>query len=169
MPNFFGQSEGLYQKPINLRADLHFDLNNIIQWCQFCIVNLHTETVIPTESLNYCANLKQVVFKYLDKHDDLDLNPFFINLKRRKINIIIKYEGTKDISDIRFKYFDYAVAPTQKVKTKHKKCKFLSKKSFITNSQQFNAEFASKKLDNFDDFIYDDISSQELESFYLYE
>ncbi len=169
IPNFFSQSQALYQRPINVRADLHFDINNIIQWCQFCIVNLHTDTVVPTEALDYCGNLKQIIFRYSDKHEDLDLNSFFTNLKRRKINLIIKYEGTKDISDVRFKYFDYPVAPTVKVETEHKQCKFLSKKSFITDSQQFTAEFTAKKLDNSDNFVYDDISSEELESFYLYE
>ena len=169
VPNFFSQSQALYQRPINVRADLHFDINNIIQWCQFCIVNLHTDTVVPTEALDYCGNLKQIIFRYSDKHEDLDLNSFFTNLKRRKINLIIKYEGTKDISDVRFKYFDYPVAPTVKVETEHKQCKFLSKKSFITDSQQFTAEFTAKKLDNSDNFVYDDISSEELESFYLYE
>ena len=169
VPNFFAQSQALHQRPINVRADLYFNINNIIQWCQFCIVNLHTDTVIPTEALDYCGNLKQIIFRYSDKHEDLDLNSFFTNLKRRKINLIIKYEGTKNISDVRFKYFDYPVAPTAKVETEHKQCKFLSKKSFITDSQQFTAEFTAKKLDNSDNFVYDDISSEELESFYLYE
>ena len=47
--------------------------------------------------------------------------------------------------------------------------KFFSKKLFISNSDTYSSESSSNRLDKSHNFVYDDVSSKELESLYLYE
>jgi len=74
-----------------------------------------------------------------------------------------------DISEVRFKYFDYNVLPDLKPEEEVKASKFISKKKFITNTQVFNSESSANRLDKSNNFVYDEVSSKELESLYLYD
>ena len=169
VPNFDGLVSNLKDKPVNIRGDLHFDMQNIINWCRFSFVNLHIKQEIPLEILQSMTNLKQVVFKYTKENHDTDLNNFFKTLKTHKINIIIACDDNDIISEVRLKYFDYNVVHIEYPKNKIKASKFLSKKKFITNKEAFPSEFSSKKFDKSDNFVYDETSSKELENLYLYE
>ena len=169
VPNFKGLSEELKDKAINIRGDLHFDLENIINWCQYSIVSLHTSQEIPLEALQIMPNLKQVIFKYEKMHHKKDLNNFFKILKNNKINVGIICDDKEIISDVRLKYFDHNTIESGEGTKKIKASKFLSKKKFISNKQVFPAEFSEKIVDKSDNFVYDDISSKELESLYLYD
>ena len=90
-------------------------------------------------------------------------------LKKRKINILIQVGGNLDISDVRLKYFDYNVLPEPQAQEEVKASKFISKKSFVTNAEVFNSESSAKRLDKSNNFVYDEASSKELESLYLYD
>ena len=169
VPNFEGLALELKDKPINIRGDLHFDLQNIINWCQYSIVSLHTCKEIPIEALQAMPKLKQVVFRYEKRHNKEDLSKFFRLLKNNKVNIGIICDDKKIISDVRLKYFDYNVIESGEDKKKIKASKFLSKKKFISNKDVFPSEFSEKIVDKSDNFVYDDISSKELESLYLYD
>jgi len=166
VPNFSALSEELKSKPINIRGDLHWDLENIVRWCQFSIVNLYLDSPFNTQLLKYMPNLKQVIYKYKKQED---LTEFLKALKKRKINIIIQPSEDFDISDVRFKYFDYNVLPEPEAQEEVKASKFISKKSFVTNAEVFNSESSAKRLDKSNKFVYDEVSSKELESLYLYD
>ena len=75
----------------------------------------------------------------------------------------------QSIRKIRLKYFDYAVTEIKFPKNEVKASKYLSKKSFITDGKSFTSESSAKRLDNSNNFVYDEVSSKELESLYLYE
>jgi hypothetical protein len=124
---------------------------------------------MPLEILQLTTNLKQVVFKYTKENHNTNLNNFFKTLKANKINIIIACDDNDIISEVRLKYFDYNVIYVEYPKKEIKASKFLSRKKFITDKEAFPSEFSSKKFDKSDNFVYDEISSKELENLYLYD
>jgi len=168
IPNFSELSDQLKGQPVNIRGDIHWDLENIVRWCQFSLVSLHLSSVFDVELLNHMPNLKQVIFHYEGKNNS-DITNFLKALKNNKINIIIQAENCDDIADIRLRYFDYNVIETKKPHEYVKATKFISKKSFVTEAQVFNSESSAKRLDKTSSFVYDEASSKELESLYLYD
>jgi len=166
VPNFSALSEELKGKPINIRGDLHWDLENVVRWCQFSLVNLYLNSPFNAELLKYMPNLKQVIYKYKKQED---LTEFLKALKKRKINILIQVGSNLDISDVRLKYFDYNVLPEPQAQEEVKASKFISKKRFVTNTEVFKSESSAKRLDKSNNFVYDEASSKELESLYLYD
>ena len=169
VPNFNGLATELKDKGINLRADLHFDIQAIINWCRFSLVSLHIKNEIPVETLKLMTKLKQVVFKYTKEIHNTDLNKFFKILKSYKINILIICDDKDIIPEVRLKYFDYNVVQINYPKNEIKASKFLSKKKFITNGNIFPSESSANRLDKTNNFVYDDFSSKELEYLYLYD
>jgi ADP-heptose:LPS heptosyltransferase len=168
VPNFFGYSKELEGKPVNIRGDLHFDLAHISNWCRMCIVNLYISEIFDTEVLQYMPNLKQVVYKY-NEHEETDISEFFKILKNKKINVFIQAQDKAQISDIRLKYFDFMVVEEPEPHEEIKAAKFISSKKFISNAEVFISESSAKRLDKSNNFVYDEASSKELESLYLYD
>lgn len=170
VPNFFGYSKELQGKPVNIRGDLHFDLESICKWCQFCQVNLTINKVFNLEALAHMPHLKQVVFKH-EANENTDITPFLKILKNKKVNVIIEAQDGNDLSELRLKYFDFHVfeKPSSNEVIEVKASKYLSKKRFITHGQSFASEFSAKKLDRSNIFSYDEDSSKELENLYLYD
>ena len=168
VPNFFGYSKELEGKPVNIRGDLHFDLSHIANWCQMCMVNLWTRETFDTQYLKYMPNLKQVIYKY-DEHEKTDISEFLKTLKNKKINVVIEAQDKDKISDIRLKYFDFMVLEKRPPHEEIKASKFISRKKFISNGEVFSSESSAKRLDKTNNFVYDEASSKELESLYLYD
>lgn len=168
VPNFFSPSSELKGKPVNIRADLHWDLENIIRWSQYSLINLYIDSCFDAELLHQMPNLKQVVYKHKEG-EQTDLTKFLKSLKSRKINVIIQCQNDKNISDIRLKYFDYNVIEEPKPQKEVRASKFISKKRFVSNVNVFLSESSAKRLDKSNDFVYDEASSKELESLYLYD
>jgi ADP-heptose:LPS heptosyltransferase len=169
IPDFDGLATELEGKPINIRGDLHFNLERIINWCRYSIVNLYLTEVLSKDQLNSMNNLKQIIFKYNKSHKKTNLNEFFKNLKEKKVNIIISCANEELLSDARLEYFDYTVISDPKPDKKIKASKFISKKKFISNKEVYNSESSAKRLDKSNNFVYDDFSSKELEYLYLYD
>jgi ADP-heptose:LPS heptosyltransferase len=168
IPNFSELSVELKDKPINIRGDIHWDLENIIRWCQYSFVNLYINSSFDTSLLKYMPNLKQVIYE-CKENVNVDETNFFKALKNNKINVVIRVNGNLDISNIRLKYFDFNVLEHPEPPKKIHAAKFLSKKRFVSNAEVFNSEFSAKRLDKSNDFIYNECSSKELESLYLYD
>ena len=171
-PDFFAYSRELHNKGINIRSDLHFDFNNILNWGRMCPANLILDRHLDDEQLWQIKRcVKQIIFKL----DDLekDYLEFFKKIKKLKINLIISTK-TKDIlSDLRLKYFDFNVtleSETEDIsEIISEKTRYLSKKQFITKQSVYKSHFSAILLDNSDKFVLNDDSKQELESLYLYE
>ena len=169
VPDFFALSKDLINQPVNLRADLHFDIDNIVKWCQSSLINLHTDKVIDLVVLNSLSKLKQVIFKYKDHHDEIDLKDFFNFIENKKVNLIIVCENENNISDVRFKYFDFNILSAAEKHKKIKCQKFFSRKLFISKENVYSSESSANRLDKSQNFVYDEASSKELENLYLYE
>jgi hypothetical protein len=168
VPNFL-PSENVKNKNCVIRGDIHFDINYIARFCQLCPVFLHINDTFDFGFLRHLKNLKQIVFIHEDKYKDIDLNNFFSFIKNNKINLTIVSNDKENISDLRLKYFDYTVLERAEEKQKIKDCKFLSKKIFVSKDGQFLSESSANRLDKTNTFVYDDISSKELENLYLYD
>ena len=170
VPNFFSPNKDLINKKINLKSDIHFDKQNIINWCRHSHVNLYLDQIIDDNTIDACVNLKQVIFKYKSEHEKLDLTSFIKKLKNNKINFVIQVQDDEIFSDVSLKYFDHNVMKNNaEIKNIPKtECKFFSKKRFVSDGKLFNSEFSSKMLDNPNKFIYNEVSKLEIESLYLY-
>ena len=168
VPNFFAYSKELVNKSVNIRGDLFFNLENVCKWSQMCIVSLHLSEIFNTEALQYMPNLKQVIYEY-DEPKETDLSEFFKTLKNKKIQVIIRVKDKSKISSVRLKYFDFNVLEDKKPHQEIKAAKFISKKIFVSDGQVFKSESSAKRLDKSNSFVYDEASSKELESLYLYE
>ena len=168
VPNFF-PSDSIKGQNCIVRGDIHFDINNIARFCQLCPVALHVNDTFDYGFFKYLKNLKQLVFIYEDKYKDIDLNNFFNFVKNHKINLSIVFASKDKIEDVRLKYFDFNVLERSWEKEKIKDCKFLSKKIFVDKGEQYLSESSANRLDKTNTFIYDDISSKELENLYLYD
>ena len=168
VPNFSALSPELHNQPVNVRGDLYWDLENIARWCQHSLVNLYIDHSFDPELLSHMPNLKQVVYKY-DEYENTDLTSFFKALKNHKINLIIQPKDKFGISDLRSKYFDYNVIDPPESHEKINATKYISKKKIASGGQIFNSESAYNRLDKSNNFVYDEASSKELESLYLYD
>ena len=171
VPNFFSDHADLVNKNINIKSNIHFNKENIINWCRHSNVNLFLDQVIDDEMIDSCTNLKQIVFNYHTKHKDLDLSNFIKKLKNNRINLVIHVQDEKIFSDTSLKYFDNNVIRKNNIEPENVsnvECKFLSKKKFVSGGNVFNSEFSSKTLDNSNKFIYNEDSKLEIESLYLY-
>jgi len=171
VPNFFHPHQDLANKNINIKSEIHFNKENIINWCRHSNVNLFLDQVIDDEMIDACTNLKQIVFNYHTKHKDLDLSNFIKKLKNNRINFVIQVQDEKMFSDTSLKYFDGNVIRKNNIEPENvsnTECKFFSKKKFVSEGNVFNSEFSSKTLDNSNKFIYNEISKLEIESLYLY-
>ena len=171
VPNFFEPYQEVKGKPVNLRSDIHFDLEMITYWCQYCIVNLYLDKELDETVVFNLPNLKQIVFKYSEDHENQDLTNFFKKLKKSGKNIIIEVHNEKIVSDVRLKYFDYPVILKQEATEAldlPKDCKYISNKQFVSNGEFYLSESSAKRLDKTNNFVYDGISKSEIESLYLY-
>ena len=171
VPNFFSAYKDLINKNINIKSDIHFDKQNIINWCRHSNVNLFLDQIIDDEMIDACTNLKQVVFNYHNKHKELDLTNFIKKLKNNRINFVIQVQDKEIFPDVCVNYFDNNVIQknnTEPTNIPDKECKFISKKRFISDGNLFNSQFSSKTLDNSNKFVYDEVSKLEIESLYLY-
>jgi len=174
VPDFFGFSDSLKGKNINLRADLHYDLNNIVNWGKHYQLCLFLKQEIPPDALSFIKNnVKQIVFKLNDL--EYDYTNFFKFIKKNKINLILLTENEDNISELRLKYFDFPVIPEPKPKEEDVKSlitdntKFCSNKSFVSKGETFYSESSAKRLDKTNSFKYSEDSLKEIESLYLYE
>lgn len=171
VPNFFGISPELENQAIIIRGDLHYNINAILQWANANNNMIIIDKPLPLDSLHILKNkTKRLVF-YIDSIEE-DLNTFFKNLKKLKIDVVILTKDKDSLSELRLKYFDFDVHLEEcrdVSKLVNENTKFLSNKLFITDGKTYNSRFSANRLDNSDKFILNDISKLELESLYLYE
>lgn len=170
VPDFFGHSPELHNTLITLRGDLFFDEEKIYQWAQTNHLNLHLKDKISDGLLHAISERVQSLVFYL-KDADINYNKFFKKIHSLKISLKVVVEDSSILDDLREKYFDFDLVEKEKQSEEIKEgtFKYLSKKKFVSRAQVYSSEFSSKKLDNSNIFTYDEDSSKELESLYLYE
>ena len=170
-PDFFGVSEQLKNSHIVIRGDLHFDLNNIIQWSHFTQNAIVIKDAFPEGSVfDLSRNTKKIILYVDDIKDDLDR--FLKELKQTKIEFDIVTKKEESLQDLRLKYFDFKVFLENQRDISNivnENTKFISNKTFFAGGQTYNSYLSYKKLDNSNSFVLNEYSQKELESYYLYE
>ncbi len=175
VPNFRAKLEDQNDKTIYIRADLHFDDQNIAFWCSNYKVKIVSDRIIPLELLNYFSSkIEHVFFKLKDA--DIPIQ-YFEEVKKAKINFTICTSEKENLNQLRNKFFDFKVdhdnAKDRAEKFKKRECKFLTNKILISNASLYASEAhlkIDKKLDTANETIYgDDDFWKDSEHFYFYE
>ena len=175
IPNFKANLEDQKDKVIYIRADLHFDDQNIAFWCSNHKSKIITNQKIPLELLyQFQKNIEHVFFKI----NDLSIeNEYFEEVKKLKIKFTICWDDEQTLSKVRNNYFDYIVEfdnEKERIKKQEKfNSKFLTNKVIISNSVIYASEAhvkLQKNLDTVNEVIYDDEAFwKDADHYYFYE
>lgn len=175
IPNFTANIEDQKNNTLYIRADLHFDEQNIAFWCSNYKVKIITDRIIPLDLLNYFSSkIEYVFFKLKDTNVSFE---YFEEVKKSKINFTICTNEKEKLSDLRNKFFDFKVdydnANDRALEFKKVECKFLTNKILISKGNFYPSEAhlkIDKKLDGINETIYDDNDFwKDSEHYYLYE
>jgi hypothetical protein len=170
IPNFFAIVKEIRDKSISLRADLHFDEENIHRWSMTNHLNLYLDRDISDNLLAAIkSKTKRIIFEIKDLTQDF--SPFLKKIKRNNIDVKLFTKNKDILSDARLVYFDFDLflLENEEVELESQNLKYLSKKIVLTNGQSFASRFSANKLDKSSKFVLNDVSIEELESFYIYE
>ena len=175
IPNFRANLQDQKEKTIYIRADLHFDDQNIAFWCSNHKVKIISDRMIPLDLLNhFSSKIEHVFFKL----KNMDIHPqYFEEVKKSKINFTICTTDKENLGKIRNNFFDFKVEydnVNERVEEFSKRgCKFLTNKVLISNGGIYASEAhlkIDKKLDSINETIYSDNDFwKDAEHYYLYE
>lgn len=170
VPNFFGTSSELKDKVISLRADIHFDEENIFQWSRHSILNLYLKQPISDQLLGAIKKRTPKVIFEIESLDE-DYSAFLKKMQRNKMNVKLFTKNEDILSEARLRYFDFDLFFFQKPEAglPDRPLKYISKKMFITDGETYKSKFSHKRLDKSSNFTLNEDSLEELESFYIYE
>jgi len=169
IPNDFKVFGFMKNKNIIIRGDVHYDEDVIHSYLKILPSALHINQKYPLEKCT--GNIKHLVYEI--NEDTEDLNAYFKNFKRNKINIIIRTRNKEILDDLRLKYFDYVVDYIDLSKWDSLKVtentKYLSSKLVCSNGEVYKSIYSAKKLDKTDNICLNNDSIEELFQLYLYE
>jgi hypothetical protein len=175
VPNFKANLEDQKNNIIYIRADLHFDDQNIAFWCANYKSKIISEKEIPLGLLHqFNKNIDHVYFKIKDKSIS---NEYFEELKKLKIKYTICCLDESTVPEIRNNYFDHLVEfdnINERIQKQEKfNSKFLTNKVIISNGIIYPSEAhikLGKNLDSINEVVYDDDAFwKDAEHFYFYE
>jgi hypothetical protein len=175
VPNFRANLQDQKDKTLYIRADLHFDDQNIAFWCSNYKVKIITDKMLPLDLLtHFSSKIEQVFFKLKDSDIPTD---YFEQVRKAKINFIICTTDKENLAKIRNNFFDFRVefddVNERCINVEKINCKFLTNKILISNSQLYASEAhlkIDKKLDIINKTIHDDDAFwKDSEHYYLYE
>ena len=170
IPNFFGIVKELQNQVVSLRADLHFDEENIYKWSVTNELMLYLKQPISDRLLGAIKKkTRRLVFE-IDSLDE-DHSKFLKKIKRNNIDVKLFTRNKEVVDDARFIYFDFDLflLENDTDDLEGEDLKYLSKKIVLTNGQNYKSKFSAKTLDKSSKFILNEDSIEELESFYIYE
>lgn len=175
VPNFRANLQDQKEKTIYIRADLHFNDQNIAFWCSNHKVKIISDRMLPLDLLNhFSAKIEHVFFKL--KNIDISTQ-YFEEVKKAKINFTICTTDKENLGKIRNNFFDFKVeydnTNERFEQFPKKECKFLTNKVLISNGIIYASEAhlkIDKKLDSINETIYSDNDFwKDAEHYYLYE
>ena len=164
IPNFSPPLDFAKGSSITTRLDLHFDLNNLINWCDGRKINLVTNKEIPINVLSTIKNNVSIIHYEINE----STNSEYLNLIK-KLGLPIKLFRTteEDINSFRLKFFDWGVEFLPKPKkpetldiTSTKDVQFQSGKLVFCNGKKYPSIFhATKEIDS--EGIYHKVFDEE--------
>lgn len=179
VPNFFGESNQLKDRLLNIRMDYEFNEQCLAQWATHYKVNIVTNQPI---SLQILAATKHNIDQFSFEVNDCETFP--IDYLEAVKNLGIKISGVckdfKKLSEIREFYFDFLIEEDDKINfekveelKKFSNLKFLTKRDIFSEGKRFSskAHLDSKQplLDKASNVIDSDEFWRDLEHYYIYE
>jgi hypothetical protein len=174
VPNFRGNLEDQKDNIIYIRADLHFDLQNIAFWCSNYKIKIICDNPLPLDLLNQFSSKIEYIFFKLKSNVPVE---YFEEVKKTKINFTICTNEKEKLSLLRNNFFDFKVdydnVNERIAEVEKMNCKFLTNKILVSNGKIYASEAhlkIDKTLDTVNETIYsDDDFWKDSEHFYFYE
>lgn len=175
VPNFKGNLQDQRNNIIYIRADLHFDEENIAFWCANYKTRIVCDKIIPLNLLaSFSQNIDHIFFKLNTENFS---NDYFNKIKKLKIKFTLTTENKNQLANLRNDFFDFKVEYDDS-KEKFEKIEkinsfFYSSKILISNGNLYPSEYhlkTNKTLDNGALKSYDDFAFwKDAEHYYFYE
>lgn len=176
IPDFFGESAELKNIELNIRLDLHNDLQATHLWAQHYKVKLIADKPIDIELLKADrANICQVTFK-IDKPEDFSLD-YIKSAKKIIPNLVLVSTDDKTISVVREKFFDFTVERMPDLdrtlmKSFSPNSKFWTNKIIFSKTERYPslAHWKLKKVLAPENFVIDsDDFTVDIQHYYIYD
>lgn len=179
VPNFFGESNQLKDRLLNIRMDYEFNEQCLEQWASHYKVHIVTDKPINPHILqNKRAQIEQVTFEIND------CETFPIEYLEAVKNLGIKLSGVcknaEKLSSIREFYFDFLIEEDDKINfekveelRKFNNLKFLTKRDIFSRGKRYPSKAHLDSDEPLLDKVSNVIDSEEfwrdLEHYYIYE
>ena len=179
VPNFFGESDELKKRIINIRADYHFDENVVAQWCNQYQSNIYSEREININLLkSFKHNIKSLVL-FVNSEDSFS-EEYLDQVKNTGIPLQCVSSNTQDIAKIRLKYFDTPIVLEKQISEETVESirntpnlKFLTRKDILSSGKRYSSKAHADEdkvfLDKVSDVIDTSAFWKDLEHYYIYE
>jgi hypothetical protein len=179
IPNFFGESDELKKRIINIRADYHFDENVVAKWCDTYQLNIYSNKEINLNLLkSFKHNIKGLVF-FIDSEDSFS-EEYLDQAKNTGIPLQCVSRNPQDIAKIRLKYFDTQIVLEKQIDKETierirntPNLKFLTRKDILSLGKRYSSKAHADEdkvfLDKVSDVIDTSAFWKDLEHYYIYE
>ncbi len=179
IPNFFGESDELKKRIINIRADYHFDENVVAKWCDTYQLNIYSNKEINLNLLkSFKHNIKGLVF-FIDSEDSFS-EEYLDQAKNTGIPLQCVSRNAQDIAKIRLKYFDTQIVLEKQIDKETierirntPNLKFLTRKDILSLGKRYSSKAHADEdkvfLDKVSDVIDTSAFWKDLEHYYIYE
>jgi hypothetical protein len=152
IPNFIPDASLPLEGILNVRADKHFDIQNLIKIAQTKKINIVTDQVIDINILKPVSeNIESISF-YINGETRPEEVEYLSRLGK-PINLLAK--NLKNLKDIRVKFLDYDITEVKElsindsnVKKISKNTMFLSRKTVLSDGQVFNGTLSQSEKQN---------------------
>lgn len=179
IPNFYGFSEELKNRLINIRMDYFHNENNLLAWCSnyacHIIANKQISIKVLSERKN---NIKKITFQIQNTKDFP--KEYLEAVKNLGLDIACSTKNKEELAEIRNFYFDFRIEldepPNQdsvNQLSQISNLKFLTKKDIFSNGKRYasKAHVDSDKVfvDRASDVIYNESFWTDLDHYFIYE
>ena len=179
IPNFYGFSEELKNRLINIRMDYFHNENNLLAWCSNYACHIITNKQISIKVLSECKNnIKKITFQIQNTKDFP--KEYLEAVKNLGLDIACSTKNKEELAEIRNFYFDFRIEldepPNQdsvNQLSQISNLKFLTKKDIFSNGKRYasKAHVDSDKVfvDRASDVIYNESFWTDLDHYFIYE
>lgn len=179
VPNFFGESDELKKRILNIRADYFFNENVVAQWCEKYQVNVYSDREININLLkSFKHNIKNLVL-FIESENSFS-EEYLDQVKNTGIPLRCISHNYQNIAKIRLKYFDTPIILEQQANQETienirntPNLKFLTRKDILSAGKRYSSKAHADEdkvfLDKVSDVIDTSAFWKDLEHYYIYE
>lgn len=179
VPNFFGHSDELKDKILNIRLDYEFNEEIIGHWVSAYKVNLISNQPININLLKSCkSNITNLNFNINDCTTFEE--KYLQSVKNIGIPLKLVSKNKEQIQNIRIHYFDHQIELDLGIDQKKidqikniPNLKFLTKKDIFSKGNRFSSkahlDLNKIFLDKAEEVVYNDEFWKDIEHYFIYE